>query len=230
MPVTCPYCRSAIPADDIELTTRLAKCRACDEVFPLEVPAAAPPVEHPPPIPVGVQVTDDGLTRTLEFRWFTPVAFFLLIFCVVWNGFLVFWYSVVVGGADGRDEFYWLGVLFPIGHVTVGLGLAYFTLSLFVNRTTVTVDHSLRVWHGPLFWPGGVTLPADGVTAVYCEQVIRRGKRGPVVSYAVKAVTADGRAVHLIGGLEELPRAKFFERKLEGWLGLPPTAVPGEAL
>ena len=115
--------------------------------------------------------------------------------------------------------------------VAVGLGLTYYTLCLFANRTAVTVDDRLRVEHGPLFWPGGVNLPADAVTAVYCEQVLTHGKRrGPSFSYAVKAVTADGRAVTLLTGQHTLPRAKFFERTLERWLGLSPTPVPGEAL
>lgn len=231
MPVTCPNCRSVIPAEDVELTTRLAKCRGCDEVFALDVPAAAPEprAERMPPVPTGVRVTDDGFTRRLEYRWFTPAAFFLVFFCIAWDGFLVFWYTMAVGGGGKAGGFQWLAVLFPIAHVAVGVGLTYFTLCLFVNRSTVTVADTLRVRHGPLPWPGNVTLPAEAVTAVYCEEVVRTGKRGPNYSYTVKAVADDVRAVTLLSGLDTLPRAKFFELKLEEWLNLPPKAVPGEA-
>jgi hypothetical protein len=233
MPVTCPNCQSVVPAADVELSTRLAKCRGCDEVFTLDVPAAAsPPADGVmPPVPDGVVVFDDGFTRRLKYRWFSPVAFFLLFFCVAWDSFLVVWYSAAFGGAaKGAGGFEWLMVVFPVGHVAVGVGLTYFTLCLFVNRTTVSVGERLRVEHGPLFWPGQVSLPAEAVTAVYCEEVVSHGKRGRSVSYAVKAVADGGRAVTLLGTITELPRAKFFERKVEEWLGLPPTAVPGEAL
>jgi hypothetical protein len=233
MPVSCPSCEAVIPADDIELSTRLAKCRGCNEVFPLDLPGTAPPPRAEdggiPPIPTGVRVTDDGVTRQLEYRWFTPVAFFLVFFCIAWDGFLVFWYTMALGNGPGGG-FGWLLVVFPVVHVAVGLGLTYFTLCLFVNRTRITVDDRLRVQHGPLFWPGGVNVTADGLTRLYCERVVSNTKRGVSVSFKLMATTADGRAVPLLSGLDGLPRAKFFERQLEAWLGLPPTPVPGEAL
>ena len=237
MRVECPSCAAVIPAADVDLSTRLAKCRGCDEVFALDVPGAAPAPaprrdepELMPPVPAGVTVFDDGFTRRLTYRWFTPAAFFLLFFCIAWDSFLVAWYAMAFGGAAGSDgPFAWLMLVFPIVHVAVGLGLTYLTLCLFVNRTTVTVGERLRVEHGPLFWPGQVNLPAADVTAVYCEEMVARNRRGPSVSYAVKAVAGGGQAVTLLSAVTALPRAKFFERKLEEWLNLPPKAVPGEA-
>lgn len=237
MPVSCPNCRSVVPAADVELATRLAKCRACDEVFTLDLPGetsaprrAAVADDGIPPVPTGVRVTDDGVTRQLEYRWFTPVAFFLVFFCIAWDGFLVFWYTMALGGPFANDgPFGLLMVVFPVAHVAVGLGLTYFTLCLFVNRTRISVDDRLRVQHGPLFWSGGVNLPADGLSRLFCERVVSHTRRGMSVSFKLMAETSDGRAVQLLSGLDGLPRAKFFERQLETWLGLPPTAVPGEA-
>ncbi len=228
MPVTCPQCAAVVPVADVDLGTHLAKCRGCNEVFAFDAPAPPPaPVVGPmPPVPKGVTVTDDGVTRTLRFRWFTPAAFFLLFFCIAWDSFLVFWYSKAVGMGPKVP---WLMVVFPIAHVAVGIGLTYYTLCLFVNRTLVTVDSALRVDHGPLFWSGQALLPADDITALYCEMQVSRGKGGPSVTYLVKAVTTDGREVTLLARLDTLPQAKFFERQLEAWLGLPPTAVAGEA-
>lgn len=237
MLVTCPNCRSVIPAADMELITRLAKCRGCDEVFALDVPGIVPASaptpqreEGMPPVPDGVRVFDDGFARRLTFRWFTPVAFFLLFFCLAWDSFLVFWYTMAVGVGGKAGAFDWIMFVFPVAHVAVGVGLTYLTLCLFVNRTTVTVGERLRVEHGPLFWLGQVNLSADAVTAVYCEEVVSHGKRGRSVSYTVKAVTGGGQAVTLLSTITALPRAKFFERKLEEWLNLPPTVVPGEAV
>lgn len=237
MRVSCPNCAAAVPAADVDLGTRLAKCRACDEVFPLDVPRAAAPPLVPsddadiPPVPSGVRVTDDGFTRRLEYRWFTPGAFFLLFFCLAWDSFLVFWYSAAFGGlVNGPGgSFNLMMVVFPVLHVAVGLGMTYFCLCLFVNRTTVVVDDALGVSHGPLFWPGQARLPTGDIAALYCVSVVTRGKGGTSVTYQVKAKTTDGREVNLLSRLDTLPRAKFFERQLEAWLGLPPTAVAGEA-
>lgn len=237
MRVRCPNCAAEVPAADVELSTRLAKCRGCNEVFPLDLPGVpAPPQpavvvdEGVPPVPTGVRVTDDGVTRQLEYRWFSPVAFFLVFFCIAWDSFLVFWYSMALGGGGNAGPFNLLMVVFPVAHVAVGLGLTYFTLCLFVNRTRIIVDDRLRVQHGPLFWPGGVNVAVDQLSRLYCERVVSNTRRGVSVSFKLMAATADGRAVQLLSGLDGLPRAKFFERQLEAWLGLPPTAVPGEAV
>lgn len=222
MRVVCPNCAADIPAADVELSTRLAKCGRCDEVFPLALPAAdVPPAADDllPPIPAGVRVTDDGLTRRMEYRWFTPTAFGLLLFCIAWDSFLVFWYSMALGGAGGGG-WDWIMIVFPVLHVAVGLGMTYSTLCLFVNRTQITVGDSLTVHHGPLFWPGGVTLPADAVRRLYCEQVTHNRRRGVSFSYKLMAATADGRAVTLLASLDGLPKAKYFERQLERWLNL----------
>lgn len=222
MRVECPNCAAAIPAADVELTTRLAKCRACDDVFPL--PASVTDPTALPPVPAGVKVTDDGLSRRLSFRWFGPGTVGQMVFVIGWDAFLVFWYW----NAAFKGPIDWFGVIFPIGHVAVGVYVKYRVLCELVNRTAVEVGDVLRVWHGPMPWPGGVELPSSEVTAVYCVPVAYKGKT-ITVSYAVKAVTEEEPEVTLLSGLPTLPRAKFFERQIERWLGLPPTPVPGEA-
>ncbi|MCU0703064.1 MAG: zinc-ribbon domain-containing protein [Fimbriiglobus sp.] len=231
MPVTCPKCDARIPAADVELSTRLAKCRRCDEVFALDLPGGSRPDNLAMlPIPDGVRVDDDGYTRRLSYRWFTPVVFFLAFFCVAWDSFLVFWYTMALAGpVKGAGGFQWLMVVFPVAHVAVGVGLTYYTVCVFLNRTTVSVGDRLKVEHLPLFWPGQVSLPADAVRAVYCEQSSTTRKGTTRFHYTLKAVKDDGRAITLLANLDSLPRARFFERKIEEWLNLPPTPVPGEA-
>jgi hypothetical protein len=224
MRVTCPNCAADIPAADVELTTRLAKCRGCDEVFPL--PASVTDPDALPPVPPGVKVTDDGLSRRLSFRWFGPGTVFGGLFAIAWDTFLVFWYW----NAAFKGPINWFATLFPVGHVAVGVYLKYRVLCELVNRTVIEVGDVLRVWHGPFPWPGGVELPAVEVLAVFCVPVASRGKKAVTVSYTVKAATEEGSEVTLLTGLDTLPRAKFFELTIERWLGLPPTPVPGEAL
>jgi hypothetical protein len=212
-----------IPAADVNLHTRLAKCAGCDDVFPL--PAGVTDPTALPPVPAGVVVTDDGLSRRLSFRWFGPGTLLQGLFVIGWDTFLVVWYwnAAFKGPVD------WFAVVFPVGHVAVGVYMKYTLLCQLVNRTVVEVGDVLRVWHGPVPWPGGTELPASEVIAVYCVPVASSGKKTITVSYAVKAATEDGPEVTLLAGLDTLPRAKFFERQIERWLDLPPTPVPGEA-
>lgn len=222
MRVSCPNCAAAVPAADVELTTRLAKCRACDEVFPL--PAGVTDPDALPPVPPKVVVTDDGMSRRLSFRWFGPGTILQGIFAIGWDTFLVFWYW----NAAFKGPIDWFGVIFPVAHVAVGVYMKYRVLCELVNRTVIEVGDVLRVSHGPFPWPGGVELPAVEVLAVFCVPVAFKGKT-ITVSYTVKAATEEGPEVTLLSGLPTLPQAKFFEMKIERWLGLPPTPVAGEA-
>lgn len=214
MPVTCKKCRTAVPPEDVKADKHLAECKRCQEPFALDVPA----VSARPPVPAGVQVTDDGVTRKLAFRWFRPQTLLWVLFCIGWDAFLIFWYSKILGGP--RVD--WFGALFPTGHVAVGVAMKYRTLCELVNRTAIEVGDVLRVQHGPIPWRGA-EVPATDVTAVVTEPVLHRGKgMSARVTFAVRATTESGPAVTLLSGLDSLPRAQFYEWQIEEWLDLPP--------
>jgi hypothetical protein len=124
--------------------------------------------------------------------------------------------------------------VFPVLHVAAGVSLTYSTFAMFLNRTVVTVaDGWLVVWHGPVPWNGHRRLPVEDVRAVFCDRSdLRTGWRNGQSAgenYCVSAVLTDNRRVWLLTGLENLTTAKFYEDRLEEWLGLPPEPVPGEA-
>src|SRR4029079_1909834 len=142
---------------------------------------------------------------------------FLLLFCFVWDGFLVFWYSMVFAMWNGNaGPIVLLPLLFPILHVTMGIGLTYTVLCTFVNRTTISVSYGeLSVRHGPLFWPGTSWHMATDIKQLYCTDTWSRGKYGGSYTYNVMAVKSDDVRVKLISGLEELDDALFIEQEIE---------------
>jgi hypothetical protein len=101
--MNCPKCQALIPAEDVNLETLWAKCRNCDEVFSFaeSAPAAAPPRKRRLPAgqPEGFRVEELGQTQRITRRWFMPQAWFLIFFCLAWDSFLVFWYSMAFAGA-----------------------------------------------------------------------------------------------------------------------------------
>ena len=53
---------------------------------------------------------------SLEFSWYSSMSFFILLFTIIWNAFLFFWYSMAFTiGAP------WIMVIFPLIHVAIGL-------------------------------------------------------------------------------------------------------------
>jgi predicted Zn finger-like uncharacterized protein len=79
MKIVCPNCRVSVVAEDIDLSSGLAKCRTCNNVFrfadapELAAPAAA--VAQPRPVadrPGNVVISETPGELSLDYRWFSP--------------------------------------------------------------------------------------------------------------------------------------------------------------
>ena len=75
-----------------------------------------------------------GTRTTIAWRWFGFQFLFLALFCVVWDAFLVLWYTMATGPTMPL-----MMKLFPLLHVAAGIGLTYYTLAGFLNRTSVEI-------------------------------------------------------------------------------------------
>ena len=192
MKLFCKTCGEAIPAHDINIELAIAKCGRCHTVFkfPDELEdsargAPAKPVEIE--MPRGLAVDEWGSELTIVRRWFTPALFFLVFFCCIWDGFLIVWYSIALSSMPG--DMAWLALLFPLLHVAVGVGLTYYTICGFVNRTTVHVaSGELRVSHRPLPWPGARRIAVlDLDRHLPAQRLAPRWLEGPAAEFHRRA-------------------------------------------
>lgn len=227
MQLDCPQCGRSIPAEDINVQSAIAKCSACSAVFGFadRVPGAQAASRKPTVgLPRRLSLAQDGADLVITLKWFSASFVFLLFFCVFWDGFLVFWYSMAF--ADGSS----LAMkLFPVVHVAVGVGLSYFTIAGFVNRTLVRVGPGeIQVRHVPLPWPGNKILSRDSVEQLFSEEKISRGRSGINRTYQVSAILRDGSKAKLVRGLLSPDQALFIEQQIEGCLGIEDRPVPGE--
>lgn len=131
----------------------------------------------------------------------------------------------------------WTMALFPLVHVTVGIWLTYYTLTGFLNHTTVDLvapapqpgrtyrdpersgNGVLTVRHAPLPWRGNQRLPTTtlrGFTVV--EREVRRKNSSSWV-YDVAALDADGQRRTLVRGLTR-DEAEYLGQRLAERLGL----------
>lgn len=176
------------------------------------------------PMPGGMRVEQTAHGMQILRRWFSPAILFLVFFCIAWDGFLVFWYTVAFtqGGP-------WIMKVFPIAHVAVGVGLTYFTIASLFNTTRIEVNRgTLQVRHGPVPWFGGKSMNAGDVKQLYCKEKVSRGKHGYRYTYAVWAALQDGSSAKLASNNMESDQALFIEQQLERALGIKDRAVPGE--
>lgn len=237
MQIQCKACRSKVAAEDVNLERGLAKCRACQAIFAFadqvkgaDQPRPVPRERGEVAPPKSIKIHEWGSSLVITRRWFTPAAFFLAFFCVAWDAFLIFWYSMAVSGDGPPGAFRWIMMIFPIAHVVVGIGLTYFTLALFLNRTKIEAERGrLTVRHRPLPWAGNHDLSTDDLDQLYCKEKVRYGKHGSRhETYQLMAVTRGGGQIKLLSGLNEADQAISIEQAIERHLGIEDRPVRGE--
>ncbi len=226
----CPNCGSVLSTDDIDTTTGIIKCSYCKVLSTL--PSVMDQARGEPgfrprpevPLPPGLTVEERGGSISVTRRWFSAIVYFLIPFCIAWDAFLVFWYSMALSGNAP-----WIMVVFPIAHVAVGVGLTYYVLATLFNRTVMIAGQgSLRIGHGPLPWRGGVELAESEIEQLFCKLKTSQGKNGSSVSYEVWAVMHEGATRKLLSTGTSDDQALFIEQKLERALGIKDRPVPGE--
>lgn len=237
MALTCPVCSTPYRGDDVNLSTGLARCRMCDRVEQLTGTTASPATVAPvrPDVaedlarPSTVREESRGGAFSLSFRWYQPMVWFMVPFCIAWDSFLVVWYAIAFGlggqmETDGAPV--WLMIVFPVGHVAAGVALTWHTVATIFNATTFSVANGrFKVSHGPIPWFGGVDVREDTVRQLYvAESNMRRNKQ---TTYKVCALI-EGTAKELVTGISDLSVARYLERRLEQQLGLEDKVVIGE--
>ena len=168
---------------------------------------------------------EDRGELVIRRTWFGHHVWFLIFFALIWNGFLVGWYALAFGQAEAPL----IMKLFPIGHVAVGLGLIYFIIATFLNRSDIRISPlAVEVRHGPMKWPGNKKVAVDAIKQLYVEEHVTNTKNGQSVSYRVNVLTQASRRIKLVTGLKDRAQALFIEKKIEEVLALPDEAVAGE--
>jgi hypothetical protein len=152
------------------------------------------------------------------------MAFGLLFFCIVWDSFLIFWYwAALLGMGNGPAAFNLLAIIFPIAHVAVGVGLTYFTLCLFLNKTQIIYDgHFLSIRSGPIPVWGNRGMAREeirGLESGARTQVARGG--GSNFNYPLFVVLSDKVRKPLVSYSNDSALIRYVQRQLETWLRLP---------
>ena len=267
MQIVCPKCGFAVSAADVNVALGVAKCTTCNDLFSIGEQVAQPPplpvsatritpgsrsdaaaadVTRPPkplaPQPSYCRVEDLGEDIVIRKRWFSPIVFFLIPFCIAWNGFLIGWYAMFIGLGFGGGPGFGPGggmpfpiqlifLLFPMGHIAVGVGLAYTVLTMLFNTTVIALQgDELSVRHGPLPWLGNITLNASEVTQLYCTEMFRARRNSAQVgsTYSLFAVLTDRTQRPLLKHQTQADFVWYVEWVLEEKLKIVDQPVAGE--
>lgn len=227
--LACKNCGSQLEPESISTELNAARCTHCNALFAIALPQQqnAESTRKGPrpkvPMPKGFEVSELGHEFVIKRRWYSPALFFLLFFCIFWNGFMVVWHTMAL--TTGA----WFMSLFGLIHTAVGIGIAYGTLAGFLNTTEIKMGRgTLILKHGPVPWKGNKDIAAHSIRQLYCKEKITRGKNGTHHRYSVEAVLDTDKRETLVKGLQKAEQALFIEQQLESRLGIQDQATPGE--
>jgi len=223
----CPSCSSPFEESAFDLDHGLVRCSYCGTLTTLPSAIKRPPglQERGPlalPTRMAIEPTPHGVR--LVRKWFSPVVFFLIPFCVIWDGFLIVWYATAFSTGAPLAM-----TLFPLIHVAVGVGLTYFTVAMLINKTHISVERGeVIISHTPLPWFGYRRIPGVMIDQIYAKIHITHGKNGPSTDYQLWLVNTAGKHEKLHANSLTQDQALYIEQQLEKALGIKDRAIAGE--
>jgi hypothetical protein len=181
-------------------------------------------------IPEDLQVEEFGRDLRISWRWFRWPIVMLVPFCIAWNSFLFGWYSMAFSDFGPSGTFALVFMIFPIGHVAVGLGLIYACLVGILNRTKIEIARNeISVHHGPIPAGRNRTIPVSEIDQLYVKHERKSGgNSSPHGSYPLVAKLVSGREVKLLPRNCELDVARAVEQLVESHLRINDQPVHGE--
>ena len=136
---------------------------------------------------------------------------------------MLFWFGTAI--ARGI----WPMAAFGTLHGAVGIGLSYYVLAGYINRTVIKVNRNmLTIKHGPLPWFGNKQLHSHDLAQLYCKECMHRHKNSSSCTYEVHAILKDGQHAKLVTGLDESEQALYLEQEIERFLRIEDQPVRGE--
>ncbi len=208
-------------ADDYDLATGIIRCSYCKALATLPgAGAATVGVQFHPrpdvPMPPGITYQHDGTNTVITRRWRSMILLFLIPFCIAWDSFLVFWYSKAFSG-----QMPWIMIIFPIGHVAVGVGLTYFVLATLFNHTVIIAGQGrLRISTGPIPWGRNIDMSSSDIDQIFSKSKTNRSRNGSSMTYTLWAVLHNSTTIKLMGSVDDEDQALFIEQKLRKALGI----------
>lgn len=230
--LTCNVCNNEVDPANVNINNTLAKCNHCDSLLFLDDEDFFGRKARNRPemmIPVGTEVLHLPSSLDIRTNWSRGKAgggmWFMVLFTVMWNAML--WpvaLSSVLSGA--------LGALLPMSlHLAVGLGLIYYLLTVFFNKTDIYVtDNDITISSKPLKNPftKDTIIDTRDIKQLYVSRYVSSTTNGnPNHAYALYAITNTNKRVSLLRGMNKETQL-YIEQEIEHFLEIDDETVRGE--
>lgn len=174
----------------------------------------------------------DGLE--INYRWLGKQHKGLMFFAVIWNAFIIFFTAMMLfAGVEDSDFESPIAILcFLIPFYAVGIGMAYYVLTGFLNQTYIRIrGNGIETSHAPIptFGVKNQVIHRKDVAQIYCtRRVAYTSNDVPVHVYDVHYVKHGGDDYELVKGLDSLHKAIYIEQQVEHLYRIDDARVEGE--
>lgn len=234
MRLNCPDCNAILSHEDINIDRGIGSCRDCDSVFNLHDFGIGKDGYRKRKLTMvsdKIDVYQDGMDFIVERRWslnrglLVSIGFFALFWnSLTWMFAFKMISEILEKGAFPKGGF----ILFT--HVPVGLVMLYLFLAFLVNKTQMRVGfNTIKLWHGPVPWPGKFAMDRTQVENFYCQQYSMYQKnKQPVWGFKVVLKDKNGQERDCFRGITDYNVALSIEQELERHLGIKDKSQVGE--
>ena len=227
----CPNCATPTKAENINISSLVAKCHHCNSIFSFsENLPAAPRDREEIMLPPGIEAFHSLSVLDIEVSWrhSTKNFGFFVIFALFWNAIL----SVFVIAAIASGEYEML--LFTSIHLLIGVSLIYYILTALVNKTYIYVSRKeISVEHRPLPLPFYKNRHIQNIDLeqLFVEKYANgKTNNRPNYAFSLTARMKTGSNIRLVKGLKQPEQATYLEQQIEKYLNIEDKAVDDEWL
>ncbi len=230
--LTCTVCNNEIDPANVNINSTLAKCNHCDSIHFLDDQEFFNRRKRNRPemmIPEGTEVLHLPSSLDIRTNWSRGKSkggtWFLLFFTIMWNAMI--WPFAINNILTGA-----IFSILPMAlHLAVGLGLAYYVLSMFINKTDIYVTSSdITISSTPMKNPFSkdIVIPTKNISQLYVSRYVSSTTNGvPNYAYALYAITDQKKQFPLIKGMNKETQL-YIEQEIENFLEIEDKSIRGE--
>jgi hypothetical protein len=231
--VKCKRCESVVSETHINREEQVANCQRCGALFSLrnlDYVAKAKNTKSLKPevfeIPKGIDIEKYSFELKIIYKAQGFSKYFLTLFSLFWNGIVGIF--VLISLFSGSYEI----LLFISIHLAIGIGMAYYTLSLYLNKNKIIVNsNGLSTTYGPMRFPfrKDQSVAITDINQIYCRKYSMGTVNGvPQYGYKVALLKNDGQAISIMKALKTYQHALYLEQQIESYLKIEDKAVAEE--
>ncbi len=217
----------------------MAHCERCGSLFSLaKIYDTSDEVDNKPikryksnkpevyEMPKGLDVMHHGFELSISSKSSGIAKYFLTFFSLFWNGIVGLF--VMIALASRSYEI----LLFISIHLTIGICIGYYTLSLYLNKNKILVDRrGIKTTYGPLRYPFKKDHYIDSalINQIYCQKYVVATVNGtPRYAYKVRLRKNDAEVIDIMTDLKSYHHALYLEQQIERFLNLEDRPVEEE--